>query len=174
MPAMTSSCRLTSLRWMSGGTVWNHRLPEKACEQIGQVRQRRQRQPRRVTKTPLRCFRSRHPARNVMPATPCIDHQHNRLAAMRPPPDLSDRLTGQWMESIVNRDLETHNVGFVWVPTSRTARRMSRTSRWLARVCQFGLGRPSLVPDKEFRALRGLSRYRRGLIQERSRTVSRG
>ena len=127
MPAMTSSCRLTSLRWMSGGTVWNHRLPEKACEQIGQVRQRRQRQPRRVTKTPLRCFRSRHPARNVMPATPCIDHQHNRLAAMRPPPDLSDRLTGQWMESIVNRDLETHNVGFVWVPTSRTARRMSRT-----------------------------------------------
>ena len=46
-------------------------------------------------------------------------------------------------------------------------------SRWLARVCQFGLGRPSLVPHKEFRALRGLSRYRRVLIQERSRVRNR-
>ena len=52
-----------------------------------------------------------------MLATLCIDHQHDRLAAMRPLPDLSDRLTGQWVESIVNRDLETRNVGFVWAPS---------------------------------------------------------
>ena len=56
-----------------------------------------------------------------MLATLCIDHQHDRLAAMRPLPDLSDRLTGQWVESIVNRDLETRNVGFVRAPTPGSA-----------------------------------------------------
>ena len=42
-------------------------------------------------------------------------------------------------------------------------------SRWLARVCQFGLGRPSFVPSREFRELRLLSRHRRTLVAERSR-----
>ena len=42
-------------------------------------------------------------------------------------------------------------------------------SRWLATICQFGLGRPSLVPEREFRAARGLSRHWWTLIQERSR-----
>ncbi len=46
-------------------------------------------------------------------------------------------------------------------------------SRWLATICQFGLGRPSLVPQGEFRAARGLSRHRRTLIQERSRVRNR-
>ena len=41
-------------------------------------------------------------------------------------------------------------------------------SRWLARVCQFGLGRPSFVPDQQFRDLRSLSRHRRKLIARRS------
>ena len=41
-------------------------------------------------------------------------------------------------------------------------------SRWLARVCQFGLGRPSFVPDQHFRDLRSLSRHRRKLIARRS------
>lgn len=46
-------------------------------------------------------------------------------------------------------------------------------SRWLATICQFGLGRPSLVPEGEFRRARGLSRHRRTLVQERSRVRNR-
>ena len=46
-------------------------------------------------------------------------------------------------------------------------------SRWLARVCQFGLGRPSFVPPREFRGLRVLSRHRRTLVAERSRVRNR-
>ena len=42
-------------------------------------------------------------------------------------------------------------------------------SRWLARVCQFGLGRPSFVPDEAFRDLRNLVRHRRTLVAQRSR-----
>lgn len=42
-------------------------------------------------------------------------------------------------------------------------------SRWLARVCQFGLGRPSFVPSRQFRDLRCLSRHRRTLVTQRSR-----
>ena len=42
-------------------------------------------------------------------------------------------------------------------------------SRWLARVCQFGLGRPSVVPDRQFHASRSLNRHRRSLVQERAR-----
>ncbi len=41
-------------------------------------------------------------------------------------------------------------------------------ARWLARVCQFGLGRTSYVPSKFFRDLRQLSRYRRQLVAQRS------
>ena len=41
-------------------------------------------------------------------------------------------------------------------------------SRWLARVCQFGLGRPSFVPSQQFRDLRVLSRHRRKLVARRS------
>ena len=37
------------------------------------------------------------------------------------------------------------------------------------RGCQFGLGTPSFVPECRFRELRGLSRYRRTLIAQRSR-----
>lgn len=42
-------------------------------------------------------------------------------------------------------------------------------SRWLARVCQFGLGRPSFVPDEAFGDLRNLVRHRRTLVAQRSR-----
>ncbi len=38
-------------------------------------------------------------------------------------------------------------------------------SRWLARVCQFGPGRPSMVPDREC--------HRQRLVQERSRVRNR-
>ena len=46
-------------------------------------------------------------------------------------------------------------------------------SRWLGRVCQFGLARSSYVPAREFRELRLLRRHRRGLVQDRSRVRNR-
>ncbi len=46
-------------------------------------------------------------------------------------------------------------------------------SLWLARICQFGLCRPSYVPPRAFRQLRQLSRYRRKLVGERSRARNR-
>ncbi len=46
-------------------------------------------------------------------------------------------------------------------------------SRWLARVCQFGLGRPSFIPSRQFRDLRCVSRHRRSLVAQRSRVRNR-
>ena len=46
-------------------------------------------------------------------------------------------------------------------------------SIWLARVCQFGLCSPSLVPPKEFRRLRRVSRARKRIVAERTRTRNR-
>ena len=46
-------------------------------------------------------------------------------------------------------------------------------SRWLARICQFGLGRSSLVVSEEFRQLRAMSRYRRQMVKERVRVRNR-
>ncbi len=46
-------------------------------------------------------------------------------------------------------------------------------SRWLARVCQFGLGSPSYVPDKLFRDLRELCRCCAQLRCDRSRVRNR-
>ena len=46
-------------------------------------------------------------------------------------------------------------------------------SRWLARVCQFGLGRGSLVVSPLFRELRSLSRYRRQITRDRTRIRNR-
>ncbi|MCY4463548.1 MAG: transposase, partial [Albidovulum sp.] len=46
-------------------------------------------------------------------------------------------------------------------------------SVWLSRICQCGLGSPSLVLPKIFRDLRGLSRYRRALIEPRARSQLR-
>ena len=46
-------------------------------------------------------------------------------------------------------------------------------SVWLSRICQFGLGSPSLALPKFFRDLRGLSRYRRALTEQRARSQLR-
>ena len=46
-------------------------------------------------------------------------------------------------------------------------------SIWLARVCQFGLGRPSFVPSAEFQELREHCRYRRKVVEERTRVRNR-
>ncbi len=44
---------------------------------------------------------------------------------------------------------------------------------WLALVCQFGLDSPSYNPIREFRVLRLMIRYRRKLVEERSRVRNR-
>lgn len=46
-------------------------------------------------------------------------------------------------------------------------------SVWLARLCQLGLASPSMVPDRHFRSLRHLCRYRRTLVNERGRVRTR-
>jgi len=46
-------------------------------------------------------------------------------------------------------------------------------SLWLARICQFALCAPSLVPPARFRALRKVSRLRRQVVRERARTRNR-
>lgn len=46
-------------------------------------------------------------------------------------------------------------------------------SAWIARLVEQGLVRPSFVPPREVRDLRDLTRYRRALIEERSREVQR-
>ncbi len=46
-------------------------------------------------------------------------------------------------------------------------------SIWLARVCQFGLARPSHVPPRAFAELRQQCRYRRQLVANRARVRNR-
>ena len=46
-------------------------------------------------------------------------------------------------------------------------------SRWLERVGQFGLGRPSFIPSQQFRDLRSVSRHRRSLVAQPSRVRNR-
>ena len=46
-------------------------------------------------------------------------------------------------------------------------------SVWLARICQFGLCTPSMVPPEQFRSLRKVSRLRRQLVRERARMRNR-
>jgi transposase len=48
-----------------------------------------------------------------------------------------------------------------------------KDAEWIAEVTRHGLVRGSFVPDKEQRELRDIVRYRRSLIQERSREVNR-
>jgi transposase len=46
-------------------------------------------------------------------------------------------------------------------------------SVWLAELLLYGLLKPSFIPPKPQRALRDLTRYRTGLVQERTRVVNR-
>ena len=78
----------------------------------------------------MRSFRRCHPLRNVILSPIIIDHLQNRVAAQRPFPDLLDRLTGQRVESIMNCDLETHNVGFLLVPTPGSKSPTSARTSW--------------------------------------------
>src|SRR5207244_12857644 len=44
---------------------------------------------------------------------------------------------------------------------------------WIAQLLEHGLVRPSFVPPREIRELRDLTRYRKALIQERTREAQR-
>ena len=46
-------------------------------------------------------------------------------------------------------------------------------AQWTAQLLQHGLLRPSFIPDRPQRELRELTRYRRSLIEERSRQANR-
>ena len=46
-------------------------------------------------------------------------------------------------------------------------------AQWIAQLLQHGLLRPSFIPDRPQRELRELTRYRRSLIEERSRQANR-
>lgn len=46
-------------------------------------------------------------------------------------------------------------------------------AQWIAQLLQHGLLRPSFIPDRPQRELRELTRYRRSLIEERSREANR-
>jgi len=48
-----------------------------------------------------------------------------------------------------------------------------RDAEWIAELLQHGLLRASFIPDRPHRELRELVRYRRSLVQERTREVSR-
>jgi transposase len=44
---------------------------------------------------------------------------------------------------------------------------------WIAELVEHGLVRPSFVPPADIRALRDLTRYRRTLVEERTRAIQR-
>lgn len=46
-------------------------------------------------------------------------------------------------------------------------------SAWIAQLVEHGLVRPSFVPPADIRALRDLTRYRRTLVEERTRAIQR-
>jgi len=48
-----------------------------------------------------------------------------------------------------------------------------KDSQWIAELLQHGLIRPSFIPNREQRELRELVRYRKSLIEERAREVTR-
>ena len=48
-----------------------------------------------------------------------------------------------------------------------------KDAEWIAELLQHGLLRASFIPDRAQRELRELTRYRRSLVQERSRVVNR-
>ncbi len=48
-----------------------------------------------------------------------------------------------------------------------------KDAEWICQLLEHGLVRPSFVPPKEIRVLRNLTRYRKALIEERTREVQR-
>ena len=67
----------------------------------------------------------------------------------------------------------------VWVVNARDVQNVPgrktdmKDAEWLATLLRHGLLRPSYIPDRPQRELRELVRYRRSLIEERAREVSR-
>ena len=48
-----------------------------------------------------------------------------------------------------------------------------KDAEWIADLLQHGLLQPSYIPDKDQRELRGLERYRKSLVGERTRELNR-
>ena len=97
---------------------------------------------------------------------------------------LGHRVTAAVMEAtgiyweVVHTALERANIHPLVVHAQHVKQLKGRKtdvtdSVWLARICQFGLCEPSMVPPAEFRALRKVSRLRRQVVRERSRSRNR-
>lgn len=99
-----------------------------------------------------------------------------------------------WLESLEIREIAMESTGVYWKPvinvleaagiqaTLGNAKQMSRVpgrktdvkdAEWIAQLHQHGLVQASFVPNREQRELRELVRYRRSLVQERSREANR-
>ena len=63
----------------------------------------------------MRCFRSRHPLRNVIASSLRIGNHHDRVAAQGSASHAGHPLPSQRMVLVMDRDLVTPNVGFVWL-----------------------------------------------------------
>src|SRR5437899_7825952 len=66
-----------------------------------------------------------------------------------------------------------------WVLNARHLRNVPgrktdvKDAEWIAQLVEHGLVRPSFVPPKPIRELRDLTRYRKAIIEERTREVQR-
>ena len=76
-------------------------------------------------------------------------------------------------QALEHAGIETRLVHAQHVKQLRGRKTDIADSAWLARICQFGLCAPSLVPSTRFRALRKVSRRRRQGVRERARTRNR-
>ena len=71
-------------------------------------------------------------------------------------------------DAVCEAGIETHVVNAQHVKQLKGRKSDVADSLWLARICQYGLACPSLVLPKAFRDLRGLSRYRRSVVEQRA------
>lgn len=99
-----------------------------------------------------------------------------------------------WLQSLGVQDVAMESTGVYWKPVYNVlelrgmravlgnARKMRRVpgrktdvkdAEWIAELHHLGLVEPSNVPNREQRELRELTRYRRSLIQERTREAQR-
>ena len=84
--------------------------------------------------------------------------------------------TGVYWKPIVNLMEDEFSV---WVVNARHIRTVParktdvKDAEWIADLLRHGLLRPSFIPERPQRELRELARYRRSLVQKRSREANR-
>lgn len=100
----------------------------------------------------------------------------------------------QWLEELGCREVAMESTGVYWKPVYNLLEAAEfkpmvvnaqhikavpgrktdvRDAEWIADLLRHGLLRASFIPDRDHRELRELVRYRRSLVQERTRQVNR-